>query len=242
MQVSADVSESDIGQVKIGEPVRFSVDAYPEREFRGTVAQIRLNATVNQNVVTYPVIVDVPNQDLLLKPTMTANVTVDVATVKNVLRVPNAALRFRPEEKPGSAEAAAPAKTPASVEQQTASMSANARPGGAAGGGDGRSAGSAPVGGGTGAMARQFGAASGAGGGKGGAGGRNKMRPQLVYEAPAVPKGDPKPVEIRAGITDGRFTQVVSGDLKPGDTIIVGLATAKAAATGSPMGGARRGF
>lgn len=228
MQVSADVSESDIGQVKIGEPVRFSVDAYPEREFRGTVAQIRLNATVNQNVVTYPVIVDVPNQDLLLKPTMTANVTVDVATVKNVLRVPNAALRFRPEEKPGAAEAAAPARTPASVEQQTASMSANARPGGAAGGG-------------TGAMARQFGAASGAGGGKGGAGSRNKMRPQVVYEAPAVPKGDPKPVEIHAGITDGRFTQVVSGDLKVGDTVIVGLATAKAA-TGSPMGGGRRGF
>ncbi len=227
MQVSADVSESDIGQVKVGEPVRFSVDAYPEREFRGTVAQIRLNATVNQNVVTYPVIVDVPNQDLLLKPTMTANVTVDVATVKNVLRVPNAALRFRPEEKAGGP--AVPVPTRASVEQQTAAMSAGGRSGAA---------------GGTGAMARQFGQASGGvGGGKGGAGGRNRMRPQLVYEAPAMPKGDPKPVEIRAGITDGRYTQVVSGDLKAGDTIIVGLATTKAAATGSPMGGGgRRGF
>ena len=68
MQVSADVSESDIGRVQIGEPVRFTVDAYPERQFRGSVSQIRLNATVNQNVVTYPVIVEVSNPDLMLRP------------------------------------------------------------------------------------------------------------------------------------------------------------------------------
>ena len=97
MQVSADVSESDIGRVQMGEPVRFTVDAYPERQFRGKVSQIRLIATVNQNVVTYPVIVEVPNPDLLLRPTMTANVTIDVATVRDVLRVPNAALRWKPE-------------------------------------------------------------------------------------------------------------------------------------------------
>ncbi|MDQ2869959.1 MAG: efflux RND transporter periplasmic adaptor subunit, partial [Acidobacteriota bacterium] len=102
MQVSADISESDIGQIKVAEPVRFNVDAYPDRNFRGKVAQVRLNATVNQNVVTYPVIVEVNNEDLLLKPTMTANVTIDVASAKNVLRVPNAALRFRPEVKEGS--------------------------------------------------------------------------------------------------------------------------------------------
>src|SRR5260221_9419722 len=97
MQVSADVSESDIGRVQMGEPVKFSVDAFPDRQFRGKVAQIRLIATVNQNVVTYPVIVEVSNPDLLLRPTMTANVTIDVATVKDVLRVPNAALRWKPE-------------------------------------------------------------------------------------------------------------------------------------------------
>ncbi len=90
MQVLADVSESDIGMMKIGQPVRFTVDAYPEQSFRGTIAQIRLNATVNQNVVTYPVIIDVPNPDLALRPAMTANVTIDVAVVKDVLRVPNA--------------------------------------------------------------------------------------------------------------------------------------------------------
>src|SRR5215470_10665070 len=87
MQVSADVSESDIGMCKVGQPVRFTVDAYPEQTFRGEISQIRLNATVNQNVVTYPVIIMVPNPDLALRPNMTANVTIDVATVQNVLRV-----------------------------------------------------------------------------------------------------------------------------------------------------------
>ncbi len=109
MQVSADVSESDIGQCKGGQPVRFTVDAYPDQIFRGTISQIRLNATVNQNVVTYPVIIEVPNPDLALRPNMTASVTIDVATVENVLRVPNSALRFRPEEKE---EAASPEEAP----------------------------------------------------------------------------------------------------------------------------------
>jgi HlyD family secretion protein len=93
MQVAADVSESDIGTVRVGQPVRFNVDAYPDRDFRGRVSQIRLNATVNQNVVTYPVIVEVDNPDLMLRPTMTANVSIEVARTRDVLRIPNAALR-----------------------------------------------------------------------------------------------------------------------------------------------------
>lgn len=96
MQVQADVDQSDIGQVKVGQPVRFTVDAYPEREFQAAISQVRLNATVNQNVITYPVIIEVANPDLSLRPSMTADVTMEVDTVKNVLRVPNAALRFRP--------------------------------------------------------------------------------------------------------------------------------------------------
>ncbi|MDQ6893888.1 MAG: efflux RND transporter periplasmic adaptor subunit [Acidobacteriota bacterium] len=233
MQVSADVSESDIGQIKLGEPVRFTVDAYPDRQFRGNVAQVRLNATVNQNVVTYPVIVDVPNEDLSLKPTMTANVTIDVATVPNVLRVPNAALRFRPEEKPGAAAAAvAVTPTPISTEERAARSTQPGQPGGA-----------------TSAMARQFGqGGGGSGAGRGGAGGRTRAaRPQTVWMPPADTKSDPKMVEVRTGITDGRYTQIVSGEIKAGDKVIVGLATAKAATTGaSPMGapggGGRRGF
>jgi HlyD family secretion protein len=124
MQVSADVSESDIGRVQVGEPVRFTVDAYPERNFRGKVAQIRLIATVNQNVVTYPVIVEVPNPDLLLRPTMTANVTIDVAVVHDVLRVPNAALRWKPEGTTASAAAGS------SVEERAAKSGSSRAPGG----------------------------------------------------------------------------------------------------------------
>src|SRR5882724_508876 len=112
MQVQADVDESDIGRVQIGEPVHFSVDAFPDRVFQAKVSQIRLNATVNQNVVTYPVIVSVDNAEEKLRPSMTANITIDVATDHNVLRVPNAALRFKPapsESGRGSGSSGAPA-------------------------------------------------------------------------------------------------------------------------------------
>jgi len=97
MQLTCDVDEADIGQVKVSQPVRFSVDTFPEREFRGLVEQIRLSPKATNNVVTYPVIVSVANQDLALMPGMTAEVHVEVARAENVLRVPAAALRFRPE-------------------------------------------------------------------------------------------------------------------------------------------------
>ncbi|HKS25784.1 MAG TPA: efflux RND transporter periplasmic adaptor subunit, partial [Thermoanaerobaculia bacterium] len=97
MQVQADVDQSDIGRIQVGQPARFTVDSYPDQEFRGRISQIRLNATVSQNVVTYPVIIEVPNPDEKLRPKMTANVTIDVATVHGVLRVANAALRFKPD-------------------------------------------------------------------------------------------------------------------------------------------------
>jgi HlyD family secretion protein len=101
MQVKADVDQSDIGQVKVGQPVRFTVDAYPDREFEATISQVRLNATVNQNVITYPVIIEVANPEQTLRPSMTANVTMEVDRVRNVLRVPNAALRFKPPAEEG---------------------------------------------------------------------------------------------------------------------------------------------
>src|SRR5213075_1232865 len=97
MQVQADVDQSDIGRIQVGQPARFTVDSFPDREFRGRISQIRLNATVAQNVVTYPVIIEVDNPDEMLKPKTTANVTIEVATVNGVLRIPNAALRFKPD-------------------------------------------------------------------------------------------------------------------------------------------------
>jgi HlyD family secretion protein len=96
MQVSANIDESDIGRVAAAQPVTFKVDAYPTQTFNGTVSQVRLEPKTDQNVVSYTTMIDVPNPDLKLKPGMTANVTVQIAMNENALRVPNAALRFRP--------------------------------------------------------------------------------------------------------------------------------------------------
>lgn len=96
MQVNASVDESDIGRIQPGQAVRFNVDAYPDEVFAGTVKQVRLEPKVEQNVVSYVTVIDVPNPDLKLKPGMTANVTIEIARADEVLRVPNAALRFRP--------------------------------------------------------------------------------------------------------------------------------------------------
>ncbi len=101
MEIAASVPEADVGSIKEGQPVKFTVDAYPD-EFQGKVAQIRLSALTVQNVVTYPVIIRADNPDGKLFPGMTANVICEVAHLTDVLRVPNAALRFKmPEDKAG---------------------------------------------------------------------------------------------------------------------------------------------
>jgi HlyD family secretion protein len=96
MQVLANLDESDVGRIRPNQVVTFRVDAYPNDTFSGTVSQVRLEPKVQQNVVTYATVIDVPNNDLRLKPGMTANVNVEVARASNVLRVPNTSLRFRP--------------------------------------------------------------------------------------------------------------------------------------------------
>jgi HlyD family secretion protein len=97
MQVEADVDEADIGYVKEGAHVSFYVDAYPEETFTGKVRQVRLQPVKTENVVTYTVVIDVSNPQLLLKPGMTANVSIQAATALSVLKVPSMALRFVPE-------------------------------------------------------------------------------------------------------------------------------------------------
>lgn len=104
MQVWASVNEADIGQVSIGMPVRFTVDAFRDLTFRGEVAQIRLNATMSQNVVSYTVVVVFDNSELKLKPYMTANLQFEVERRSNVLTVPNLALRWKPRTQLISAE------------------------------------------------------------------------------------------------------------------------------------------
>src|SRR3954463_11283859 len=96
MQVNANIDEADVGRIRPGQHVTFRVDAYPTETFEGTVSQIRLQPVVVQNVTTYGTVIDVPNNQLKLKPGMTANVKVEISKRTDVQRIPNAALRFRP--------------------------------------------------------------------------------------------------------------------------------------------------
>ncbi len=98
MRVIADVDEADIGGVKVGQRVTFTVDTYPDDTFEGAVTQVRQEATTTNNVVTYEVVISAPNQDLKLKPGLTANVTIYTQETKGVLSVPSKALRFTPEK------------------------------------------------------------------------------------------------------------------------------------------------
>lgn len=109
MQIDASVAEGDVGELEEGQAVNFNVDAYPYRTFHGTVAQVRNSPATVQNVVTYDTVVSVNNDDLKLKPGMTANLFVVIAQRSNVLKIPNAALRFHP------ADTAEKAATPGST-------------------------------------------------------------------------------------------------------------------------------
>jgi HlyD family secretion protein len=191
----------------MGQPARFTVDAYPDQEFRGRIAQIRLNATVTQNVVTYPVMIEVPNPDEKLRPKMTANTTIDVANVRDVMRIPNAALRFKPDTG-GTAGGGQRAAVGASQGLGERGLAASGRAGGAAG----------------------------AAGMLGGQGGPAPVKRQTIYILDATKKL--KAVQIRTGISDGHHTQVIEGDIKPGDNVIVGLTTSKVDIA-APPGGSR---
>jgi HlyD family secretion protein len=105
MQVYAKVDESDVGQIRMGQQVTFKVDAFPKELFKGIVSQIRMNPTTVQNVVTYDAIIDFANPELKLFPGMTAYVTIPVATAENVVKLPNAALRFKPPLPPEAVRA-----------------------------------------------------------------------------------------------------------------------------------------
>ena len=139
MQVNANIDEADVGRIRPGQHVTFRVDAYPTDTFNGTVVQIRLQPVVQQNVTTYGTVIEVPNQQLKLKPGMTANVKVEIAKRADALRIPNTALRFRPTpELFASLNQAVPPEAQAG----------GARAGrGGRGGGSGAPAGTAPSGG-----------------------------------------------------------------------------------------------
>jgi HlyD family secretion protein len=120
MQIDSSFAEADIGNIRVGQPVQFTVDAFPERSFRAVVQQIRLNPTIQQNVVTYDVVVAVDNPEQILMPGMTAYVNIILAERKGVLLVPNAALRFKPQ--PGAVPAAAEKPSPEKAAGPTATV------------------------------------------------------------------------------------------------------------------------
>lgn len=195
MQIDSTVAEADIGGVVEGQKVEFNVDAFPFRTFHGVVTQVRNAPTTVNNVVTYDCVISVNNSDLKLKPGMTANVSIIIATRTNVLEIPNAALRFHPPE------------------MAAAEMSASNAP--AAGGSPRR-----PSGGG-----RNFRGGAGAGRPAGEANHPHRERAPVHTVYVLRGEGDeaqPAPVQIRTGITDEVNTEVTGGDLKEGDQIITG--------------------
>jgi HlyD family secretion protein len=204
MQVLTNIDEADVGGIRVGQHANFTVDAYPDQTFHGSVAQIRLSTTTVQNVVTYPVMLDVPNLDGKLLPGMTADVVVPVDSRRDILRVPNAALRFKPDS--ADVLTVAGQKSPADV-VAAASLSekpAAAGPEGAAG-------------------AVQGGRTGGGGGRKPSGGGSH---PAVVYvEVPGSTKL--RPVLVVTQITDGTYTAVLSQSLKAGDQVVIGLQTSK---------------
>ena len=250
MQVEASVDEADIGQIKVDQPVTFTVDAYPEEQFKGRVSQIRLAPATVQNVVTYTVVIEVPNPDLKLRPGMTATVSVLIDKRDDVLRVPTLALRFQPPQEAMDKMAAAPvAPSDAQAAQSAQSDTTHRRRRMM---GDGQQSGRGP--GQEGGQGRQWNLGN-KGWGDGGTDGGG-MRGQKKFSKVWVLRDGKDLVALRVaiGLNDARFTEIVSGELKEGDEIVVGSAAGDMAGPGAgqqnpfgprPMGGGgggRRGM
>src|SRR6185295_8480115 len=214
MEVNASVDEADIGRVQTGQDVTFRVDAYPDRVFDGTVTQVRLQPTTVQNVVTYNTIIGVDNADGKLMPGMTATVSVIVRRSENALRIPAAALRFRPEGfepagrgrsggSPGAPGGAGAPRAAAGPGTAVAGGVSGPAPGGAAAGGGRAGAGGGRTGGWSGRRSDSGGAAGG--GGADAEGARSAL--VLVLDD----KGQPQPVRVKTGVSDGQYVEVRDG-------------------------------
>ncbi len=253
MQVETRIDEADIGRIHAGLPARFTVDAFPEETFEGRVQQVRLEPIVEQGVVTYTTVIQTQNPELKLRPGMTANVSVLVARRDDVIKVPMAALRFRPAGEgagmrggmgqPGAGAGSGRGTAGAAV----ASRDPVGMPGSAARAGGG----SGPRGGAVSDMPGQNGARRMKGGGadsvprgrhmKGGAdspgrgprtmAGGGAAPESSAAHAPAAKHGQiyvlrngrPTPVPVQTGLNDGAQIEVMDGGIAPGDLVVVGL-------------------
>ena len=204
MQVIANIDQADIGLVEQAKSVKFSVDAFPGKDFDGTIQQMRLNPQNVQNVVTYNVVIDVTNPEQKLKPGMTANLTVTIDERNNVLKVPNAALRFVPQDATGQTNSNAPRVENANGQGRRRQQSGNTNgandttsgntssPPGSGGGGRFAPA-TAPV------LAGQT---------------------RLVWVLGA--DGKPQSRRIKVGLTDGVSTEIAEGSLQEGEMVVTG--------------------
>ena len=192
MRIDSSFAEADIGSIREGQKVRFTVDAFPNRSFQGQVQQIRLNPTTQQNVVTYNVRVSLSNPEQILLPGMTAYVSIGVASRQDALLVPNAALRFKPSD---------------------------------------IAAGDKPPGG-----SAQPGSAKATGEGAGEAKGKGRKRDSASGTVYRIDKDELKAVSVQLGITDNRSTEVLGGELKAGDTVVIGENIANTSGKPSSVG------
>ena len=259
MRVNTSVDEADIGRLAQTNDVNFTVDAYPGEQFRGRIEEIRLNPRTSQNVVTYSVIVAVNNQDLKLKPGMTANITVTTARRDDVLTVPNSALRYMPadaEHQMGQLMTRGmggrgDASSPASESRQAPEGRERFRAPGGSGGRDqgGFRAEGFPTRRGMETARIQGGGASGNAPGQLWDPGEKLQfatppeptpRPGVVWVLNS--QGIPEPRMLMLGITDGARSEVLSGDLAAGEVLLIGDSSVLEEDTGNrpqfnPFGG-----
>ena len=214
MHVETNIDESDISRVQVDQDASFTVDAYPGQTFHGTVMQIRHSPTNVQNVITYTVVIAVDNPDMKLFPGMTANVRLVTDHLSSVLKIPSAALRFRPPDDLLPADAK-------STDKKTGKGDGKFDPSQFKGG-DGKFDPSQFKGRGGGGSG--FGRRGGDGGGGQGRGGQaGGARPQFQTVYTLDEKGQLKAVRIRTGVSDGNFVAMLGGDLKEGETLVTGI-------------------
>lgn len=240
MEIDALVSEADVGGVAVGQDVNFTVDAYPYRTFRGKLNQIRYGAITNQNVINYDCVIGVNNSDLKLFPGMTANVSIIVAERDNVLKIPNAALRFRPPEALAAESRTNELALRAMAQQRSGGEGGLRARGNREGGGEATAANRAGPGLGV-ARNGQPGAA------------RRAQKPEhqltrTIYVLPKVESKDapppkPKPVTIKIGISDGISTEVLDG-LSEGEQVVTAIISDSTSSrpASNPFGGGFRRF
>ncbi|HEX3228848.1 MAG TPA: efflux RND transporter periplasmic adaptor subunit [Pyrinomonadaceae bacterium] len=208
MQVIANIDQADIGLVENAKSVKFGVDAFPGKDFDGKIQQMRLNPVTVQNVVTYNVVIDVDNPEQKLKPGMTANLTITIDERNNVLKVPNAALRFTPQD--GGSQRTGGGNVNGQGRRQSGGGDASQRGGNAGNGSDVQFAPStAPV------LAGQT---------------------RIVWVMGQ--DGKPQRRRIKVGLTDGAATEVVEGNLVEGEMVITGQTLSSASKANTNQGSA----